>query len=115
MATRSPIAVLFAALSAAAVLIHGPARAGQEAPAAAANASAPLVEPGCPGPARAGYGCGGPQDRGEHMRRMSSFKSWEECRAYMDDWRTRHPMMHGPRGASMPMADNCAGLPRHAP
>ena len=53
----------------------------------------------------------------ERMRRMHAFKSWEECRAYMDDPANAMPM-GGPRAASRPgkpMGDPCASLPHIKP
>lgn len=82
---------------------------------AAAAASSP-----CP-PGAASSAHGGAmltrQAHQERMRRMQSFKSYEECHAYMDDPANAMPM-GGPRAASHPgmaMGDPCASLPRLKP
>jgi hypothetical protein len=59
-----------------------------------------------------------PDERAEHQRRMSSFKSFEECRAYVDDLHKKMAVRAKERGVAMPTAparDPCAGLPRLKP
>ena len=54
----------------------------------------------------------------EHLRRMASFKTYEECRAYMDDWRARTLSQgrgHAASVASAPGHDECDSLPRGKP
>jgi hypothetical protein len=69
-----------------------------------------------------GMGMGGtamslmtPDERAEHQRRMSSFKSFEECRAYVDDLHRKLAARARERGVAMPAEpphDPCADLPR---
>jgi hypothetical protein len=69
-----------------------------------------------------GMGMGGtamslmtPDERAEHQRRMNSFKSFEECRAYVDDLHRKLATRARERGVAMPAEpphDPCADLPR---
>ena len=107
-----------AACAAAALLAAGAFAAphAHDCPDAASAAHAP-----CPPASAASPAHGGAmltrQAHEERMRRMHSFKSWEECRAYVDDPANAMPM-GGPRAASRPghpMGDPCASLPRLKP
>jgi len=92
--------------------------AASATPAAGCPQAASAGQPPCPPPPRSS----GPVNSGstltrqaheEHQRRMASFKSYEECRAYLDDWQAR--MQHGDHPAPRPTDDACAGLPRLKP
>jgi hypothetical protein len=59
-----------------------------------------------------------PSEMDEHRRRMGTFKSYEECHAYIDDLRTKLTARARERGQaapSMPPRDPCADLPRLKP
>jgi hypothetical protein len=90
--------------------------------------AAPLIaaaQPGGPGPGRGpgprwgqdftpGWSMMTPDERAQHRDRVHSFKSYEECRAYLDE---HHQQMldraraqnHAMPGR--PMRDACEGLP----
>ena len=97
--------------------------AAPTASAAGCAGAAPVPAPGCPG---ASVATGRPMTGGmltreaheEHLRRMASFKTYEECRAYMDDWRARTLSQgrgHAASVASAPVHDECDSLPHGKP
>nr|WP_297355789.1 hypothetical protein [uncultured Caldimonas sp.] len=89
---------------------------------------APLLaaaQPGGPGPGRgpgprwghgftSGWSMMTPAERDQHRDRVQSFKSYEECRAYMDEHHQQ--MLERARNQNLPMPgrpmhDGCQGLP----
>jgi hypothetical protein len=59
-----------------------------------------------------------PAEMDEHRRRMGTFKSYEECHAYIDDLRGKlaaRAKARGQAAPTMPARDPCSDLPRLKP
>jgi hypothetical protein len=59
-----------------------------------------------------------PAEMDEHRRRMGTFKSYEECHAYIDDLHGKlaaRAKARGQAAPTMPARDPCADLPRLKP
>ena len=109
-----------ATLLSGAALAQGTTTAGPKAAAPAASAAAGMGPRMGRGPGArwgADYTPGWPMmnstERDEHRGRMQSFKTYEECKAYMDQHHQQMTERAKERGRAMPMQprrDACAGL-----